>query len=897
MMKKIYKNILTVFTALSLLGLGSCTDDKLFENGSDGMTDDNNQGALEFTLALGAFDGSSTRATGWEDVMFGTGEEEDNKINPENFHIILFDKNGGYLKEWTDLDLRKIETVQEDGSRKYRWKIRIPYAELKEPFDEEILDENGNITGYVPRSIMDKISKETFKIAVLANWEQYPDFVSKTSKDRYDENGLDKNNIFYMTHCIEDKSYEDEDDDESDYKPSDVYGFITGNKPKMALWQDWINEKTYDKEEDADFSIRHNYTVESFNENGELIKGYFTGPITKLQYYDAWKIWNFGGEKNKLINDLYNAPNTDKDKDGKTVLDNWAEINNDWYKSVFCIQNGETEDLWGPQNQDDESYPNSQFILKTTTHRGLTLVVNDPTKSNGAKRKHDNIDYYGINLRSITSAPTKVNEDINISTTSGNYFKFKIPADGTVKVICENINPNSDNIYLVGRKGPLDKINNSQVRTFAQKLNKGELNEIIFNWKNENDTTIRVSHNPQDFCLYAAGGNMRIYQIEYIKDRIIYLADRQGISPLETSGGGISMYGIQDFDAIGDYWPEGTVFNLSSSSSNTAPNAGLYQYRTISLLRSVAKCEVLLPKRLFPKPSHMIMRTMNRYSRSAPLDVFTPTDILWNGYPYDSRQSVEAQINYEKGNNGQYSGLSGKYWHNYASIKGVDNEYLQIKQNGPTFKRYAEGVKKEVKLQDYQDVMSWLYGIWYTEYGWRWGDKDNTVINFNEYGNTNYPRIFNARIARTDYAHFIEGKPTQNSAGEDCYYYYIYIPEKNITDPNNRGSLDERLKLQHIEMRFEGRNGDANMDDNACYRLYFAEGGKIKSLPQRGGTTNGYDYFEDKNKVQESEIKQLYPIMRNHVYRFEVTGISMNEMNVKFDVINPENREVNYIFE
>lgn len=851
-----------------------CSDDLLDANGSASSNPDEDGSALEFTLSLGSF-GNSTRS-GWTDNVFGAGTLDENYIHPDNFHIILYNKEGYYLKEWTDLSLRKMATGTSENS--YKWRVRLPYSEIKD--------------------VMTVLKDEGFKIAVLANWERYPDF--SATPMAYDENGVDRNDIFYMTHCLKDESYMGGSSDDLGYLENDIFQFITGSvdNPKMALTQDWVRT-CYPTDEAVEEAIRKNYKFDK----KDVARSYFHSPESGYDYYDSWKIWNFGGDNNKGFADKFYISTEDDTRN------TWAEINDDWYKEVFCRANGTDEDDLTLQNtgeKGDNSWfaPRNISNLPSVSHRGLDLVVvgnnlADNKLANGAKKPVGDSFMYGVNLRSYTTNTGNIQMN-----QEGTYFHFMVPADGYVRVKCETINPKETaDTYIVARRGLTNST--ASVKTQAEKLTPGQVNEIKFSFDNKDgqNETVRVTHQPLDFCLYAAGGNLRIYEIEYIKSHNIQLADRVGIDVSETNNktGGISMYGIQDFEPLGEYWPEGTIFNLSDGSGNSGLNADKYSYRPISLIRSVAKCEVWLPKNLFPEPSHVIMRTMNRYARSAPLDVFTPTDLLWYGWHYndiwgnlESRSNVTTTINY-----GSKVGNTGRYTHNYERVVDIDTEYERIRNNGLMFVDYPDNYFQknpgesdadynqrvaQLKFKEYREKFSWLYGLWNIEYGWNWGG--DTEFVFNNTSDSRYPRVFNTRIARSDYAHFIEGQHDQQ-----YWKYYIYIPEKNVTDPNNKGDLSERPKLQHVEIRFDGRNGDRNMDDDACYRLYFAEGGKIQGFPSRGQ----YDNME--NNTTKEQLQQTYPIMRNHIYRFVVNGISMNGLNVDFKVRKAEERSVTYEFE
>lgn len=76
----------------------------------------------------------------------------------------------------------------------------------------------------------------------------------------------------------------------------------------------------------------------------------------------------------------------------------------------------------------------------------------------------------------------------------------------------------------------------------------------------------------------------------------------------------IPMYGVQQFETLTD-WVEGTSIELNRPSDNP-----------ISLLRSVVKIDVSLPKDF---ADDLVMFYGNWFARSLPMDVWTPTDKIW----------------------------------------------------------------------------------------------------------------------------------------------------------------------------------------------------------------------------------------------------------------------------
>ena len=830
-MKKIVSTYLIGAVTLLLAG---CTDN--IELPGQGDTDVlPSKAALILSFNSGSYDGniegydSNYVPDNVHDLTY-IGNEEENAINPLNFRVMIFGEDGAFWAAWINHELTNISKEGETV-----WSVKIPLTEI-DP------------------SVIEKMRNNKFKIAVFANWSEYPHFDS--NRGNFYEN-IDKNSIFYMTHCTYDPSYESYSDEVigKDDNSLGVYGFITGSEPMMGISQDWV-KSTYPDVESVESAIRRNYNVP---------EDYFPSE-SGFNYSKSWIVWNFGGSKNMQNSGFFNSSN-------QNSRSQWAEINdNDWYKTIFCNENGEEYNL--TLNDDNGSYVSDTKVISgsgTVAHRGLELVVSNDTGAPEGASMNDN---YGVNLRVFKTNGNNVKSNTGAfrmdQNIAGSYFHFMAPANGTIRVKCQTIGANSAGINLIARNGELNTTAN--VITVAKELTPGEINTIDFSYE---DKTVRIEKEPEHFCLYSTG-SIRIYEIEYIKAYNIFECDREGISPLKTPEGGISMYGVQDYDALGyNVWPEGTTFNLSDATYNTGEDAKKYKYRDVHMLRSVAKCEVFIKKSAFPRPSHLYMRSMNRQSRSNPMDVFTPTDILWNGWKEGDPRT------------GYFSSIVSSTSPNidYKTALGIDKEYSYLHQYGCNYKTYEDNSDpniEETKATEYKNTVAWLFGAWNDQFGWNWGNN-NIEMAIND---THYPRIFNTRIYRNDYTHFIYGG--ENS---EYYYYYLYTPERNITDPNNAGKLDERPKLLHMELRFAGRNGDVNMDDNSNFRIYFAENGRLGTFDNR----TQYDTME--TECTEEQFRELYPIMRNHVYRFYVKGIDMNGLDVQLQVAKPKSRQIDYNFE
>ena len=829
-----FRYIFLLFLAGLLTG---CIDDNIFDADPSACESENPEagGALGFYIGTtrGGFNDPHNPALSQSD--------EEIVVNPDNFHVVIFTAGGSVLEEWANQELTEIYDSDATFGTRKKYYVKIPADKMSD-------------------EVIKYIRNNPFKIAVFANWAEYPPF--ETSSGKKEANGIDRNNIFYITHCKYDTSYESTTDNENNQEDdSKTLYFITGDGYMMGMNQEWVVDR-YSSDEETDSYIRANYDVENrffHSTKKPVITNAAEQKVTfsdmkDVDYHNVWEVWNFGGSQNLNKENFYYSPNA-------KISSDWAAVNNDWYNDL---------------------YPNgvSRWIPDEPSYRGLTIVGN----------QSDDYNYipYAINVNGggipgiclrATARSTSGNSSFNPS--GGNYIYYQLPAHGYIYVKCR---ANAGTAQLVVRRGAFGS--GDHVKMSSRTVGT-DFTTCEFSWKSSDNEIIRATGEPQDLVIYAVGGDISIYEIDYIKSYMVQSTDRQMINPANTPEGGISMYGIQDFERVPEtIWPKGTTFNLSRQLSTSTANS--YRYRTISLLRSVAKVEVFLPTNIFPEPSHMFLRTLNRFSRSAPIDVFTPTDILWDGY-YKGEYSNKGYLGTVKDDwstPGTRSVGNGRD-HYYYNALGVDEEINAIQIKGFT---YEKG--NEVK-SDYQNRLAWLFGVWNSQFGWDWAGEPIWITKEGP-----YPRIFNTRINRTDYAHMIDGGKVNLAAdgtiseGNDYYYYYAYLPEKNVTDPNNNGTLNSDPKVVRIEMRFADRNTDTNLDDNAAYRIYFTPGGA-------GGTDNrdAYDNTWESGKNNVDNVQQIYPVMRNHLYRFKVTGLQMNELQVDFEVKGPDRRNIVYEFE
>ena len=207
------------------------------------------------------------------------------------------------------------------------------------------------------------------------------------------------------------------------------------------------------------------------------------------------------------------------------------------------------------------------------------------------------------------------------------------------------------------------------------------------------------------------------------------------------------------------------------------------------------------------KAKHIYMRSMNRKGDCETMDVNTSTSVSWAEDHLDS-----------------------------------DCEWFIIKDYTPWI---SNG-----NSQQYEQWYKWFYGTWTS---WKnWNDVPS--------GQGTYPRIFNPHIERSDFCEFIYVGEQNGS-----HKYILYVPDKCIADPNDAGTFDSAPKIAHIEYRYDVEGASNNLDDNNCYRIYFTDYTKNQTLTDITDPNKYDEYERDTNN-----LKDLWPIMRNHIYRFVV---------------------------
>lgn len=845
------KYIARAVSLLAGVALAGCSHDNLPDYDDPNLAADETEYALTFAISLNKFDANASSRAG-EDFLIGEvspqdGEEYEDYVNLAELRVLFFDMNNRFIFE---PDRDEFDIVPGESGDSRQWYLRFKEEDLHKP-TSVLKDPEDETQG--PFDFWDMITMKSaeyanrpdktdfgFKVAVLANYPDEGQFQLFTDGSQQP--------IGHFAHCFVDLKY-------SDPNHKAYYHLLSDKEDeegKMGVFQNWVDrhhpEGAEIGESNAEFFIREQNDTPGAPFDVTRVE---TLDKSKYVYKNIWRIWNFGN--------------------GSALPYYTTKFADDW-KQWFNEFTG---------GQDLTTYFSNTFT--GFLHRPKAGTNNDYGLEFTATSASDKAPKFSNGQINV---PNIIRENNNYETFSkgeslqDNLFHFKAFADGTLRFVVKTAGAGRVGVH-VGEYRPnpnsvADRETNQKGRNIPKPTAKDPEPPYIFSNGDrdaksgdrrpdsisgdfyEFSLKVNVDREPIDIYLCPLDGTVQFYEIEFIEDRYLYDTDRVGIVPSPQHP--IAMFGLQEFDPIGDFWTPGVLFNLSTYSGM---HLGGYKHRSVSLLRSVAKVELLVPT-IFPKPTHVYMRSMNYSARCNPIDIYTPTGDIW---------------------------------------KHVDEEIANIREHGPIyvpeseFSNVPEADREEAIRQAFYDNTAWFHGTWTLPedaggIAWRFGglvtdiETDTPYESIPERYTANSPHVFNSRVERSDYVRMIEQGST------DKYYrYLLYMPEKNIDDADDAGNLTVRPKVAHIELRFAGMNGDTNVDDNGAYRIYFTENGNFYA--DQGGI--GRDEYEDKGADATYEwnpevLKKHWPVMRNHIYRFRLTG--MNQGDVKFEIVKPESREV-----
>lgn len=304
----------------------------------------------------------------------------------------------------------------------------------------------------------------------------------------------------------------------------------------------------------------------------------------------------------------------------------------------------------------------------------------------------------------------------------------------------------------------------------------------------------------------------------------------------------IPMYGIQEFDPIpAELWREGTPFDLSNKPSDVFPGMK-YTYRSIALLRSCVRLDLVIPKSIKggAQPTFVTLWYSNIYSRTEPMDTWTPTDQIWKS-------------NHDK-----------------------DCEWKNILSYGPISSNTAPG--NGTTKADYQKRISWFYGAW-EEQGWKFMTRQGTAAPRVKSTDVNlpYPRIYNPCIQRNKVIWCNNGYVNYN---DNNHHYVVYTGERNVNDPNTLPDMTKNPYIACWVISWDKKNYyciplldyDQN-NDNDLTGVFGPHTDDLYSTGNWPAKMNTY-----MNSLPSKRGSNLpYPLLRNHIYRFTLTGTRAGE--------------------
>lgn len=328
----------------------------------------------------------------------------------------------------------------------------------------------------------------------------------------------------------------------------------------------------------------------------------------------------------------------------------------------------------------------------------------------------------------------------------------------------------------------------------------------------------------------------------------------------------IPMYGVQQFDALTG-WTKGTTYNLSEQVGSQTGN---YDYKSISLLRSVVKLELRIPKVDNNGNTVTVNNTWaqlcanNFMARCEPMDVWTPTNEIWKDHT-------------------------------------TDCEWRDIRNYGLYMRKDDDAGTK------YKERLSWFFGVWDKDNKWKINGVDNITLpqEEGEYGKQEYPRIFNPITQRLQIS-FITDCYLET---EDYHRWIIYCGERNMNDPNKLNNLKPDASNDAYVSFF--RIGVTRGNTPYVYYIPITDYSQPDN-PAKDYLIQTFTGAQQKSQ-QEEELKEIssypahmknyytdvlntdprnypYPLLRNHMYRLTVSFGNGNDIDVH--ILDGEKRVV-----
>lgn len=312
----------------------------------------------------------------------------------------------------------------------------------------------------------------------------------------------------------------------------------------------------------------------------------------------------------------------------------------------------------------------------------------------------------------------------------------------------------------------------------------------------------------------------------------------------------IPMYGIQRFNHIPkSEWRKGTPFDLSNVPSNAYPDAN-YKPNTISLLRSCVRLDFCFPKSL-GEPKVITLWYSNIYSRTEPMDTWTPTNELWK--PHNA----------------------GCEWEDIRDYGLICNN-----------KSPGNGNSKA----DYQKRLSWFYGVWGDKSVWgndAWKFTTRTSGNVTVATGPAYPHIFNTCIQRNKVIRLQKADVTRYY-NDNNYHYAIYTGERNMNDPNTLPNMTKNPYIACFIVSWDKKKYycipllNYNVTQPQSVTSLF--GPQTEDMYTSGSWPSAVNTYCNNLVNETNKDYWPYPLVRNHIYRFTLKGTKAGDGDLDFGI-------------
>lgn len=335
----------------------------------------------------------------------------------------------------------------------------------------------------------------------------------------------------------------------------------------------------------------------------------------------------------------------------------------------------------------------------------------------------------------------------------------------------------------------------------------------------------------------------------------------------------IPMYGIQEYFSVDpEAWLKGTTFVLDRPDDNP-----------ISLLRSVARLDLLIPDDYVIEYCGLFYG--NFYARCEPMNIWTPTDQIWNNDHYKTDAA--------------------------GNIIGTTCDEERLMKYGPitdpaNYEKSQAG--QLASKQSYWEKLAWMYGAWLEKKDvWDWGPKSAQWAQgiVDDVG-IDPPQIMNPCIQRNQLVVVDESQNFNDVPG--YHHYIVYTGERHTNAPSqlqnigNTGSGNPTVLYWTLGMYPKNNYAArarysivvADYDNvygkgygSACFRETTNEGSYPKThgdqYPSEPGNNMGIidsGYGSGfMPAYQAGTGPGPLPIIRNHVYTLKLVPVSTRSGN------------------